>query len=49
MLHYELCRHRDDELVDNRFWTNPLRGSRVIETSFSDFTDATADAPLPLA
>ena len=30
-------------------WTNPLRGTRVIETTFSDFTSAIADDPLPLA
>jgi hypothetical protein len=30
-------------------WTNPLRGSRVIETTFSDFTGAIADDSLSLA
>ena len=30
-----------------QYWTNPLRGIRVIETAFSDFTGAIAEAPLP--
>ncbi len=37
------------EYLEKLRWTNPLRGSRVIETAFSDFTGAIAEDPLPLA
>ena len=36
-------------VLDKVTWTNPLRGSRVIETTFSDFTGAIAEDPLHLA